>query len=182
MTPETPETPEIENTTENVESKVPVSVYSPPFKIEPVYYNNKTFHVFRDDHLVGGSKQRGMVPLLENSDNQEFVYGGPNNGYAQIALAYAAQLTRKKCTLFVARTRREHPFTTKARKKGAKVIFVKKGFLNVVQSAAENYVRKTPGAELVPFGGGSDEFKKYMIKNIQNALPPNLIENPPKRI
>jgi len=111
-------TPEMQNTSDRDQtSQVPVSVYSPTLIIEPVIYKDRTFHVVRDDYLVGGSKQRGMVPLLENSESKEFVYAGPNNGYAQIALAYAAQLTGKKCTLFVAKTRREQESKTQKNNK-----------------------------------------------------------------
>ena len=156
--------------------------YSPKLRIEAVMHKDKVFHVVRDDYLVGGSKQRGMVPLLQNSEFQEFVYGGPNNGYAQIALAYAAQLTGKKCTLFVAKIKRDHPFTIKAKKMGAKVMKVYNGYLKTVQAAAEKYVSAHEDAELVPFGGGSEIFVKYMTDNIRKALPRNLREDPPERM
>ena len=157
-------------------------IYSPELIIEPAQHGHKTFNVIRDDYLTGGSKQRGMVPLLLNSPMSEFVYAGPNSGYAQIALAYAAQITKKNCTLFVAKTKRDHPCTIKAKQMGANVIRISKGYLENVRRAADKYVLNHSDAELVPFGGDSSNFIEYMVENIQNALPDSLRENPPRRM
>jgi hypothetical protein len=156
--------------------------YSPMLIIEPAYHGNRRFNVIRDDYLVGGTKQRGMIPLLENSINEEFVYAGPNSGFGQVALAYAAKMTNKRCTLFVAKMRKDHPSTVKAKKLGAKVISVYNGVLKKVQAEAEKYVRSHANTELIPFGADSDIFLKYMVENIQKAIPPKMRTEPPKRI
>lgn len=182
--------------------------YNPPLVIIPCYYQHKVFNVIRDDFLIGGSKQRGMVPLLENSTAEEFVYAGPNNGFAQIALAYAAKLTNKKCTLFVARIKKNHPFTIRAQKMGAKIVQIRNGYLATVQREANAYVCRSNAkygepngesngepngepngnlkgglkVELIPFGGGNETFKQYMIDNIIKALPDTLVKTPPRRI
>lgn len=156
--------------------------YSPPLVIEPTYHGNRCFNVIRDDYLVGGTKQRGMIPLLKNSINDEFVYAGPNSGFAQVALAYAAKKTGKHCTLFIAKMRKDHPCTIKAKLMGAKVISVYNGVLKKVQVEAEKYVRSHANTELIPFGGDSDIFVKYMIENIQKAIPETMRINPPKKI
>ncbi|MGL6008544.1 MAG: hypothetical protein ACRC1D_03730 [Culicoidibacterales bacterium] len=134
-------------------SDPPRNDYSPTMIIEPTYHGNRCFNVVRDDYLVGGTKQRGLVPLLENSINEEFVYAGPNSGFAQVALAYAAKKTGKRCTLFVAKMRKDHTCTIKARAMGAKVISVYGGILKKVQYEAEKYVRSHANTELIPFGG-----------------------------
>jgi len=156
--------------------------YSPNLIITQAYHGNRCFNVVRDDYLVGGTKQRGLIPLLKNSINEEFVYAGPNSGFLQVALAFAAQKTGKRCTLFVAKMRKDHPCTAKAKNMGAKVYSVYGGVLKKIQHEAEKYVRSHANTELIPFGGDSSLFVTYMIENLRLAVPPNMIVNPPKKI
>lgn len=99
-------------------------------------------HVFRDDVLAGGTKQRAIGCLIEQSQAQEFVYAGmlpeclvhhllfasrpstgPVNGFAQLALAVAARHYQRKATVVVAaqRDRSLHLLSSRAQDFGAKV-------------------------------------------------------------
>lgn len=151
--------------------------YNPKLVIEPIKYEEKTFYVVRDDYLIGGTKQRGVVPLINNSNKRKFVYAGPNNGYAQIALAYACQLCDKKCVIFVKDIFPMHPFTQLARQMGATIKTVKNGYLKKLQNAAESY-SATNDCELIPFGVDTQEFIDYMLINLKLAIPKDL--NPKK--
>ena len=51
-----------------------------------VNHNNKKFTVFRDDKLLTGTKQRVFTALLSKLYEDEVVYAGPPQGYAQVAL------------------------------------------------------------------------------------------------
>ena len=78
-------------------------LFNPPIKIIPEKLKDgRTFNVIRDDFLIGGTKQRMIAALiLANPDCNEFVYAGPHQGYAQVALGYVAKLMGKKATLFL---------------------------------------------------------------------------------
>lgn len=151
-------------------------IYNPKLIIRPIIYNQKTYNVIRDDYLVGGTKQRGMIPYLESSRSKEFVYAGPTNGYAQVALAYAAYLTGRKATLIVNKEKFMHAFTRKAYDYGAKIIPIPNGHLHKIQNKAADYVKHRPDAEVVPFGGYTPQFVDLMHKNIELALPDDLRE------
>jgi len=166
--------------------RVDEDLYNPTLIVDPITYNQKTYNIIRDDYLSGGTKQRGMVPLMEHSNATEFVYAGPTTGYAQIALAYAAKLTGKNATIIVNKDKHMHPFTRKAFDFGANVIPIQHGHLQKIQAKAVSYVNNRAYAELIPFGGSSPEFMRFMQTSIENALPPvlqDLIEDGgPKRM
>lgn len=152
--------------------------YNPKLVIEPIKYNDITLNIIRDDHLTGGTKQRGVIPLIQNSEKNRFVYAGPNNGYAQIALAYACKLSGKKCIIFVKEITPIHPFTQLAKKMGAIIKPIKNGYLKKIQNIAETYSIDN-NCELIPFGVDTQEFIDYMIVNLKLAIPDDL---KPKKI
>jgi hypothetical protein len=157
-------------------NKVPEELYNPIPIIKPIKYKSKIFNVIRDDLLIGGSKQRAIVPLLEKyKDKDEFGYAGPVFGYAQIALAYACKLLRKQAIVFVEYSHNLHPFTKYAQDLGAKIIKVnpkkrraKNTPLKEVQEYAEEYSLDKPDMLLLPFGLDSIEFNRLFV----NALEP----------
>lgn len=150
-------------------------IFSPPLMIVPIEYNSKQFYIIRDDLLIGGSKQRGLVPLIKNSTSKCFVYASPNNGYAQIALAYACKLCDKKCVIFVNDV--SHPFTDLAHNLGATIKYIKNGFLKKIQKSATRYATLN-NCELIPFGVDTQYFVDYMVESITLAKPDNF--NPKK--
>lgn len=107
--------------------------------------------VVRDDLLRGGTKMRALVPLVAASRAEEFVYASPAQGYAQVALAYAAAAAGRRSTIFTAKRAVPHPLTLRAKDAGAKIVMVPNGYLNVVKARAREYAEYV-GAYLVPFG------------------------------
>lgn len=61
-------------------------------KTEP----ERTLTVFREDYLIGGTKQRIGVPFLQTVKEKHIFYRGPVNGYAQVALAHCCKLLGKQ--------------------------------------------------------------------------------------
>lgn len=110
--------------------------------------------VVREDLLPGGTKARYLIHLFEQHD--EVVYATPAYGGAQVALAYCAQLTGKRATLFVAKRGTPHNRTLSAARYGAKVYQVPNGYLNVVQARAKQYCADT-GAYYLTFGADMPE-------------------------
>lgn len=115
----------------------------------PVVIEHEGIHVVRDDLVGGGTKARFMVKLFAEAD--EIVYATPAEGGAQSALAWAAQATGKRATLFVAKRAEPHPRALMAKALGATVWQVTPGYLTVVQKRARDYCAAT-GATLAPFG------------------------------
>lgn len=107
--------------------------------------------VVRDDLLPGGTKMRAILPLIEASQAQEFVYASPAQGYAQVALAQCAALAGRGAVIFTAKRSQPHALTLAAKAAGATVVMVPHGHLVVVQARAKAYAAEV-GAELLPFG------------------------------
>lgn len=105
--------------------------------------------VVRDDLVPGGTKAR-VIPLLFD-DREEYVYAGPCQGYAQVALAHGAKAHGKRATLFCAKRAVRHRRTADAALLGATVHEVPFGYLSNVRAKAEAYCRET-GAVMLPFG------------------------------
>lgn len=105
--------------------------------------------VVRDDRFTGGTKARYLEELFEGSE--EVVYASPAEGGAQTALAAVAEQLGKRATVFVAKRKQPHPRALEAKRRGAKVLQVKPGYLTVVQSRAREYAAAR-GASLAPFG------------------------------
>jgi hypothetical protein len=88
--------------------------------------------VIRDDLLPGGTKQRATAPYLRElmeEGHTSFFYASPFAGFAQVALAYAAQKLGVSCTIVCEKDqtqpgRRFHPFSLLAENYGAQIILV----------------------------------------------------------
>jgi 1-aminocyclopropane-1-carboxylate deaminase/D-cysteine desulfhydrase-like pyridoxal-dependent ACC family enzyme len=131
--------------------------------------------VVRDDLIPGGSKQRILSPLMEQLANQgyrRFVFGGPAEGYAQLALAYAAQETGLQATYFVAERKQLHLNTIKAIDAGCDIRQVKHGRLNVVQARARQFCAET-GSYFFPLGFSTPEFEAMLTAEVTEALAPH---------
>lgn len=115
----------------------------------PIVTEHDGIHVVRDDLYPGGTKARFIAQLFDGAD--EVVYATPQEGGAQTALAHVAAQLGKRATLFAAARARPHPRVLMAQRLGAQYHFVSPGYLNVVQSRAEEYAYNT-GARLAAFG------------------------------
>lgn len=142
---------------------------NPPIIIEKFKVKtNFNVKVVRDDYLVGGTKQRSLSVFLD-PNKAEYIYAGPAQGYAQVALAYLGSLNNKKTTVFL-RSGKETKLTKKARSYGAKIIYVKPpNKLSDIQLNAQKYASKRKDRLLLPFGLGSTDFIEDLSINIKQA-------------
>ena len=124
----------------------------------PVIERVGNVQVLRDDLLPGGSKRRVLPPLMEEWPEDEFVFGGPAQGYAQVAMAYAAADVGKRATYFVAKRGKLHPLTAEAHEAGAKIVQVPQGRLSVVQHRARAYAAEV-GARFLELGFSGTAFE-----------------------
>lgn len=108
-----------------------------------------TVTVLRDDLLEGGSKLRFLPFLCEGA--REVVFGGPFCGGAPHALSVWARDARRRATLFYAERRELHWRQSAARSNGAKLVFVRPGYMTVVQRRAKDYAQEA-GALFLPLG------------------------------
>ena len=148
--------------------------------------------VFREDHLLGGTKQRALAAFLQQQPRaEEFVYGGPVFGFAQVALAYVCRLHGRRGTAVVARQSdgRYKPLTALAASVGAAVVEVDppNAALRDVQAYAEAYVKqrnaRTPGCTvLLPFGLHCHIFTEALEAALRRALPEELRDVGPRRL
>lgn len=69
-------------------------------KSDDLYLKNKMkkefdFNVFNDCPLLGGTKQRALVPFISRVNDKRIIYAGPTIGFAQVALAKALNILHK---------------------------------------------------------------------------------------
>jgi hypothetical protein len=107
--------------------------------------------IVRDDLLPGGTKVRFLADLFRSWPEHEFVYAGPTQGYAQVAMGHAAALTGKQATCFIAQRAHLHPRSAAARQAGARLVEVPHGRLSVVRARARAYAELV-GARFLPLG------------------------------
>ncbi len=136
----------------------------------------RTFKVVRDDLLPGGTKQRG-VGVINGIEAHEIVYAGPWNGYAQVALAIAGKLYRKKVTLFM--TRDDYKTNVRAKMYGAQFIVIPGATLKQLQEASRLYVQEdTHGRHLMEFGFDSAAFRRELKTRILEAFAGDSLVDP----
>jgi hypothetical protein len=118
---------------------------------DPVLEEHGGITVVRDDLLPGGTKRRAIASILD-ADHHEYIYPSPVFGFAQVAIAYAAQDHGVRATIFCARRGSWAPLTRRAAAAGATIHEVDPGYLNVVRARARKYCAEDPGRLLLPFG------------------------------
>lgn len=107
--------------------------------------------VVRDDLLAGGTKRRVLEPYMRSIGADAYVYASPAYGYAQIALAIAAQALGVRALIFTAARKVLHPLTQAARDHGAHIFRIPYGYMSHCKAKARAYCEAT-GAHLLPFG------------------------------
>lgn len=141
---------------------------NPPIIIDKFKVNDQiTVKVVRDDLLIGGTKQRALSVFL-NPKYNEYIYAGPVQGYAQIALANVAKENGKKATIFLPRNKYLSSQTKKAIELGAKI----KTFplpLKELQAKALAYGQKQKDRFVIPFGLYREDFISELTSKIKTA-------------
>jgi hypothetical protein len=139
--------------------------------------NHEGIWVVRDDKLQGGSKRRALTPLIKHlihKGYKEFVFGGPAEGYAQLALAHSVNDAKMlepeaKATYFVAKRKQPHKNTLMAALAGCNIQQVKHGRLNVVQARAKAYCEQT-NAYFFPLGFSTPEYEEELSRHVKDAI------------
>ena len=168
---------------------IPEELYNPPMVVtnHNIIINSKNikFNVFRDDELIGGTKQRAMVPVLQKIKKSTFIYAGPPQGYAQIALAFSARLTHKKSVLFLNKmynltdlTKYALSFNTDDNPDVVTLNEIN-GNLKKTQSCAEVYHKNNSDSYLLSFGGGESIYIKELTRALKRSISSKI---KPKRI
>lgn len=105
--------------------------------------------VVRDDLIDGGTKVRVAPALLATND--EWVFAGPAQGYAQLALAIACEQQGKRAVFFTAKRSKPLPLTLRALAHGLRVVQVPYGRISHVQAKARAYCEAS-GATFIELG------------------------------
>lgn len=173
------------NTSDNILHREPNSIYygrvgdtksawlkkelvlNPKIIVDTVHHGDKEFRVVRDDLLPGGTKQRGIGVVATYPQN-ELIYAGPWNGYAQVALSIAGKIYNKTITLFM--TRDDYITNTRAKMFGGHFKVIPGATLKELRSAAEQYARGQDDRRLMEFGFDSPEFRGELERQIIAAL------------
>jgi len=177
---------------------IPEELYNPPIVITNHSLNGHIkFNVFRDDYLIGGTKQRALVDLIiyvkrNNSKITKFIYAGPSTGYAQVALAYCCKLTKTKAVLFLAKpnyinskgnssSNRTNLTKYALSQNSTELHEIDNGYLkNLVNEAEKYHTDNKDTSYLLSFGGHEKKYMEFLEKNIRKAMPNPIIK--PKRI
>lgn len=176
--------------------KIPTDLYNPYIEISKhsidITHNNKlkkiNFNVFRDDNLIGGTKQRALVDLIlyirkKNNKITKFIYACPNTGYAQVALSYCCKLTKTKAILFLNKsTSNNKTNLTKyaLSQESVELHEINNGTIKNLELEANRYNKQNiNNSYLLSFGEHEKIYMEFLQKNIINALSKSIN---PKRI
>ena len=158
----------------------PVDPYSPPIELTSLHLPKlagevvRKLHVVREDKLPGGTKQRAIIPFLEQLKGlglKEMVYASPFCGFAQLALALGGQNLGIDITLFCEAdpaTHQEHQLTEQARQAGAQ-IFIRDTLSNAEQ-AAQEYADSRSLAFKIPLGFNHPSFLSFYESRIREQF------------
>jgi hypothetical protein len=101
-------------------------------------------------------------------------------GFAQIALAYGAQLTHKTAVLFLIKQQPRTDLTQFALTfDSVEIHEIENGYLKKLQECAEKYHKENSDSYLLSFGCGEKTYADVLKKNIRESIPKNIS---PKRI
>ena len=153
-------------------------------------------HVFRDDALPGGTKQRAMADTVRQVAKEsrlhpveEIVYAGPVEGFAQIAMAVTAKVLNIAASVFVAKQRDGTLFhlTQRAKDQGASIHEVPPpNRLKDVQQAAKVYTEEEQAKGrrvlLMPFGLHCPAFLDALEHQLRDSIPRHVMLQPPRRM
>lgn len=170
--------------------KPPVELYNPPIVMTNHFTrveNRKiNYNVFRDDVLIGGTKQRALVPFIEKTNKDKYVYAGPSQGYAQIALAYSCRIMKKTAVLFLPKptgNAKRTALTNYALSFDNVELHEIPADLKTLQKNAEDYANDNPNSYLLAFGGNEPLYVDMLYKSIKSALKSaRMVRLNPKRI
>lgn len=127
-----------------------------------VIEKHEGFTIIREDLLPGGSKMR-FLPYVVDRTAKELVFGGPYCGGAPLCLSEIGKRTGQKVTLFyAARAGELHPRQKLAKENGAKLKFVRPGYMTVVQKRAIDYAEKH-GAQFLHLGFDEPDAEGHFV-------------------
>lgn len=176
-------TPATEHKKIYLELKKPVHLEPSPLNPPIIIESYSGFNVIRDDLLVGGTKQRGLIYFIDMlPKSKPFIYAGPPQGIAQVALAYIGQLKNIKTYMVYAAPSKNTPIHNMSKKALRYNINLIWGgpTLATVQEYGKNLAKKIDGI-LLPFGLNDYDFKICLIRALRVACK-HLIEKPPRRL
>lgn len=139
----------------------------PPLRVD----DREGVRIVRDDLLLGGSKARALPRLMAASPG-EWVYAGPTQGYAQLALAIGGLCSGQPATLFVAARKHRAPLTLAAAALGCQVYEVPAGRLSVLTARARQYCELT-GARRAPIGLRLPGYHEALVHVAQQLEAPD---------
>lgn len=127
--------------------------------------------VARDDLLPGGAKSR-FVPDIVPVGATELVFGAPFCGGAPVALATEGRRRQLPVTIFYAARAELSARQARVAALGAKLEFVRPGYMTVVQKRARDYAAQR-GAHFFPLGFDVPEAVEPMIESLRAAADGN---------
>lgn len=151
---------------------VPVELYNPPVVVTQHVINNIKYNVFRDDYLIGGTKQRALIQFIQKTNKDKYVYAGPSHGYAQIALAFACKIMHKKAVIFINKLEKRTELTEYALSFGSVELHEISADLKTLQEKAAAY--SNSDSYLISFGGNEPEYLDALYKALSLTIPKNI--------
>lgn len=143
---------------------------NPPIIIDKfLVKKNVKVNVVRDDFLIGGTKQRALDIFMIDR-YKEYIYTGPAEGYAQIALAYVGKIYDKQITIFLPERKEETELTKKAKDFGAKIKYISPpNRIRNLREKALNYEKRKLDRKVLPFGLDDPVYIAYLGQRIKQA-------------
>ena len=125
--------------------------------------------IVRDDHLPGGTKQRGLALMLAGMAATDIIYPGTVLGYGALALTHACHLYSKRAHIFISDDGRKRTNILKDLENAGAILHIpdKPAPLSNLVIQAQNFAKDGPHSTYLPPGFHTKDFKTNMIKTLE---------------
>jgi len=147
---------------------------NPPPSVDEIQNDRgETFHVLREDLLLGGTKQRAARRYVAQSQSrgvEEFAYASPFAGFAQVALSVCCHALGTKSHIFAEQDQTTtahgaHEFSQLAKQWGATLHLFPT--LSHAERAAHSFAFRKQRCEKIPLGFACPDYNDIFQEEIE---------------
>ena len=154
--------------------RIPRVLYNPKPMVTQIDVNGRKIHVVRDDYIIGGTKTRAAIPIIQKilSDGKinKLIYSGAANGYAQVAIAYTLMLLKRPDINLIFVFQKVHDIEIFKLQELTKfyhsntTYIIREGPMKILYPIVDAYNK--PNEYIIPFGFSFPDYKEVLYENL----------------
>ena len=153
---------------------IPSRLYNPVPIIQSIKIENNLYNIIRDDYVVGGTKTRAglliIQSILTNKNIKQLIYGGAANGYAQVCIGYCLYLLKRPDIKLILPVQKISTREIGSLHKLVRFYHKNTQYIEINDSMKSLYkIVDSYTAEsdyIIPFGFGFEEYENMLLKQL----------------